>query len=103
MHGSPDQPAGEPVVIPPAFFNWDAEEDANNTLHLLNHHSVTGEAVDGPIRGDWVEVVAGLRRGERAPVKRPGGTLIYEATGELIADEPGQVAHLALKFVGETI
>jgi hypothetical protein len=66
-------------------------------------HSVTGEALVGPVRGDWVDVVAGLRKGERTPIKRPGGTLIYEATGEVIADETGQGTRVALRFVGEAV
>ena len=66
-------------------------------------HEVTGEAIDGSIAGDWVQVVTGLRRGERAPVKQPGGTLIYEATGRSIESEPGDQPRIELKFVGEAI
>ena len=66
-------------------------------------HEVTGEAIDGSIAGDWVQVVAGLRRGERAPVKQPGGTLIYEATGRSVESEPGDQPRIELKFVGEAI
>ncbi|MEP6562287.1 MAG: hypothetical protein ABJD68_14580, partial [Nakamurella sp.] len=42
-----------------------------STAHSSGHE-VTAEAIDGPIAGDWIQVVAGLRRGERAPVKQPG-------------------------------
>jgi hypothetical protein len=66
-------------------------------------HAVIGEALDGPVAGDWVDVVRGLRKGERTPIKRPGGTLIYEATGEQIADDAGKGTRIALRFVGETV
>jgi hypothetical protein len=68
-----------------------------------SEHEVTGEAIDGSIAGDWVQVVTGLRRGERTPIKQPGGTLIYESTGRNIETEPGDQPRIELRFVGEAI